>query len=197
MLEKFITLLPKTIYNDLDYIGRKFEINTTLRLCHFLSQCYHESGGFIHVVENLNYSSDGLLQIFPKYFNTNNVKDYSRNPEKIANLVYANRLGNGNVFTGDGYRYRGRGYIQLTGKSNYTEFNKIVTDNVILNPDLVASKYPITVSAWFWQKTGLNQVADFGSNDQVITTITKKINGGTNGLTSRIAAFHRFYDRVK
>ncbi|MFA6199158.1 MAG: glycoside hydrolase family 19 protein [Bacteroidales bacterium] len=189
--------LPKSVNTELDSVITKFSINTELRMAHFLSQCYHESGGFVFKTENLNYSEKGLLTVFGKYFNSTNAKLYARQPEKIGNLVYANRMGNGNVYTGDGYRYRGRGYIQLTGKDHYTKFNQFVKENVILNPDLVATTYPLLSAAWFWNTNKLNEIADWGSSDSVITSVTKKINGGTHGLANRISAFHRFYDKVK
>ena len=126
----------------------RFGITNTLRLAHFLSQCGHESGGFKAVRENLNYSAKGLVGIFKKYFSPTLAIAYERQPEKIANRVYAGRMGNGDEHSGDGYKYRGRGYIQLTGKENYTRFDATVPENIVADPDLVATKYPLASAAF-------------------------------------------------
>ena len=118
---------------------------------------------------------------------------YERKPEKIANLVYANRMGNGDKASGDGYRFRGRGYIQLTGKDNYSAFDKTVDENILENPDLVATKYPLASAAWFFHKNGLQKIADEGATDAVVTKVTKKVNGGTIGLPDRIKHFNEYY----
>jgi putative chitinase len=174
--------IVQALVSSLDSLKSKYEINTPLRLAHFLAQCAHESGGFRVVEENLNYSADGLMKIFPKYFKDKDVSQYARKPEKIANVVYASRMGNGDTASGDGYRYRGRGLIQLTGKSNYTSF---AADSGIKTEEAVAylstPKGAVESAAWFWRKNGLNKLADTDS----VVAVTKKINGGTIGLEDR------------
>jgi putative chitinase len=171
----------------------KFQINTPLRLAHFLAQCGHESGGFKAVQENLNYSADGLKKIFPKYFPGNLAESYARNPEKIASKVYGGRMGNGNETTKEGFKFRGRGYIQLTGKSNYTAFAQSIGEDTVANPDLVATKYPLASAAWFFSKNGLNTIADKGADTATVTAVTKRVNGGTIGLADRIKHFNEYY----
>jgi putative chitinase len=192
-LEKLKGHVPDAVIAQIPDAAAKFQINTAVRLAHFLAQCGHESAGFKATQENLNYSADGLNKIFTKYFKTVNAAAYARQPEKIAARVYADRMGNGNEASKDGYKYRGRGYIQLTGKSNYTEFNKSVADDVLANPDLVASKYALLSAAWFWNSRSLNNSADKGANDAAVTEITKKVNGGTIGLADRIKHFKEYY----
>jgi putative chitinase len=185
-----ITQLPDTI--------AKFELNTPLRLAHFLAQAGHESGGFKAVNENLNYGAKGLLGIFKKYFPTEEkAKLYERKPEKIANLVYGARMGNGPEASGEGYKFRGRGYIQLTGKDNYKAFDAVVAESIIDNPDLVATKYPLLSAAWFFHKNGLHKIADQGATDAVVTSVTKRVNGGTIGLPDRIKHFKEYYNLLK
>lgn len=160
------------------------EINTSLRLCHFLAQIIHESGHFKCKSENLNYSAKALRCVFCKYFKTDAIaNEYARKPEKIANRVYANRMGNGDEASGDGWKYRGRGLIQLTGKCNYEACGKAIGLDLLCNPDLLTESAEASVLAacWFWNKNNLNQFAD---KDDIIT-ITKRINGGTNGLEDR------------
>ena len=184
--DSVIAMLPETI--------EKFELNTSLRLAHFLAQAGHESGGFKAVNENLNYGAKGLRGIFGKYFPTDaKAALYERKPEKIANLVYGGRMGNGVEATGEGYKFRGRGYIQLTGKENYTAFDKVVEENLIEQPDLVATKYPLLSAAWFFYKNGLHKLADGGATEAVVTTITKRVNGGTIGLPDRIKHFNEYH----
>lgn len=186
--------IPDAVIDQLPDTIAKFELNTPLRLAHFLAQAGHESGGFKLVTENLNYGAKGLLSIFKKYFPTQEKANlYERKPEKIANLVYGNRMGNGIETTGDGYRYRGRGYIQLTGKDNYKAFDLVVAENITENPDLVATKYPLLSAAWFFHKTGLHKIADKGATDAVVTEVTKKVNGGTIGLPDRLKHFKEYY----
>jgi putative chitinase len=172
----------------------KFQINTPLRLAHFLAQCGHESGGFRATQENLNYSAKGLNGIFRKYFPTEaSAAAYARNPQKIANKVYGNRMGNGNEASGEGFKFRGRGYIQLTGKENYTAFGKAIGEDILANPDKVASTYALLSAAWFFSKNGLHRMADEGATDAVVTKITKRVNGGTIGLADRIKHFKEYY----
>lgn len=186
--------VPAAVISQISQIQEKFEINTPLRLAHFLAQCGHESGGFKVVTENLNYSAKGLLSIFKKYFTTEALaKSYERKPEKIANRVYSSRMGNGNEASGEGYKFRGRGYIQLTGKSNYAEFSRAIGEDCVAYPDLVASKYPLASAAWFFHKNGLHKIADEGASDAVVTKVTKRVNGGTIGLQDRINHFKEYY----
>jgi putative chitinase len=186
--------IPDTVLAQIPEVAAKFQINTPLRLAHFLAQCGHESGGFKLVNENLNYSADGLKKIFPKYFTQAGLAEqYARQPEKIASRVYGNRMGNGDEASKEGFKFRGRGYIQLTGKSNYTEFDKFVDENILENPDLVATKYPLLSAAWFFHKNGLNAIADKGANDAAVTSVTKRVNGGTIGLADRIKHFKEYY----
>jgi putative chitinase len=184
--------VPDTVIAQIPGVVEKFEINTPLRLAHFLAQCGHESGGFKAVTENLNYGAAGLQSIFKKYFTAESAAEYQRKPEKIANIVYANRMGNGNQASGEGYKFRGRGFIQLTGKDNYTSFDKVVEDDILANPDLVATKYPLLSAAWFFHKNGLHKIADEGATDVVVTKVTKRVNGGTIGLPDRIKHFNEY-----
>ena len=179
--------IPDSVYGELQSVVDKFGINSPVRMSHFLGQCAHESGNFKFKSENLNYSTKGLLATFPKYFKQSGLAEaYARNPERIASRVYADRIGNGAEGTGDGWKFRGRGYIQLTGKSNYSAFDGFVNEDIISNPDLVAKKYPLLSAAWFFHRNKLNIISDKGLTETVILELTKKINGGTNGLQDRI-----------
>jgi putative chitinase len=193
-LDKLKGHLPDAVIAQLPDTIAKFELNTPLRLAHFLAQAGHESGGFKLVNENLNYGAKGLLGIFKKYFPTEaKAKEYERKPEKIANLVYGSRMGNGAETTGEGYKFRGRGYIQLTGKDNYKAFDAVVAESIVDNPDLVATKYPLLSAAWFFHKNGLHKLADNGASDAVVTQITKRVNGGTIGLADRLKHFKEYH----
>jgi putative chitinase len=192
-LDKLKGRIPDAVIEQIPDCIVKFEINTAVRLAHFLAQCGHESAGFKATQENLNYSADGLKKIFGKYFKTVSATEYARKPEKIAARVYASRMGNGDESTKEGYIYRGRGYIQLTGKANYVEFNKFVDDDILSDPDLVAHKYALVSAAWYWHSRSLNKVADKGAHDAAVTEVTKKVNGGTIGLTDRINHFKEYY----
>lgn len=186
--------IPDSVIAQLPDTIAKFELNTPLRLAHFLAQAGHESGGFKLVTENLNYGAKGLLGIFKKYFPTpEKAALYERKPEKIANLVYGGRMGNGPETSGEGYKFRGRGYIQLTGKDNYKAFDLVVEENITENPDLVATKYPLLSAAWFFHKNGLHKIADKGATDAVVTEVTKRVNGGTIGLPDRLKHFKEYY----
>jgi len=184
-------LLLKEKYKTILYT---YGINTHLRMCHFLTQISHESG-LKPISENLNYSSERLRQIFPKYFISKADADrYARQPERIANRVYANRMGNGNEASGDGWKYRGRGFIQITGKSNYLMLSKDTRIDFITNPDLLLQEANSMISAlWFWNKNNLNALAD--KND--VNAITKRINGGFNGLEHRTELFNKWYSLLK
>ncbi len=184
---------PKTA----EKMREEWGILTNEHLAHFLAQCHHESGGFKATSENLNYSKEGLLKIFPKYFTSALALSYARNPEKIANRVYANRLGNGIEASGDGYRFRGRGFIQLTGKDNYLAFSKWINDSKIMdNPSLVAEKYAIESALFFFKKNKIFSMCDF-INDTSIKYVTKAINGGANGLMDRIKLTVEYLDKLK
>jgi len=194
-LDKLKGHVPQVVIDSIPDVASKFGINTPLRVAHFLAQCGHESGGFRVTQENLNYSAKGLNGIFKKYFPTEAAAAaYARNPQKIANKVYANRMANGSEASGDGYKFRGRGYIQLTGRDNYTQFGKAIGEDIVSNPDSVASKYALASAAWFWSKNGLNKLADGGATDAVVTSITKRVNGGTIGLPDRIKHFKEYYN---
>jgi len=193
MVDKLKGKLPDTVLEQLPLVMKKFEINTPLRLAHFLSQCGHESGGFKVVTENLNYSADGLKKIFGKYFPGNLNEVYARQPEKIASRVYGSRMGNGDEASREGWKFRGRGYIQLTGKNNYAAFDKFVDEDLMVNPDLVATKYPLLSAAWFFHKNGLHNISDKGATDAIVTEVTKRVNGGTHGLADRLSRFKQLY----
>ena len=193
-LDKLKGHIPDKVIEQIPDVMQKFEINTPLRLAHFLAQCGHESGGFKLTKENLNYSAKGLQNIFKKYFPTEvKAKEYERKPEKIANLVYGNRMGNGIESTGDGAKYCGRGYIQLTGKDNYTAFGTAINEDIAVNPQWVAEKYALLSAAWFFNKNKLHIIADEGASDLVVTKVTKRVNGGIIGLPDRIKHFKEYH----
>ena len=186
--------IPDAVIAMIPAVAQKFQIDSALRLAHFLAQCGHESGGFRLTKENLNYSAKGLNGIFKKYFPTlESALPYERKPEKIANKVYGGRMGNGPESTGDGAKFCGRGYIQLTGKDNYTAFGKSIGEDVCANPQVVAEKYALLSAAWFFNKNKLHTMADGGASDAVVTSITKRVNGGTIGLPDRIKHFKEYY----
>ena len=195
-LENLKGHIPDSVIAQIPETAAKFNITNTLRLAHFLAQCGHESGSFKAVSENLNYSADGLKKIFGKYF-PGDATSYVRNPEKIASKVYANRMGNGDESSKEGFKFRGRGYIQLTGKSNYAGFTKFIGEDCVANPDLVATKYPLASAAFFFDSNKLWSICDLGSTDDVVTKVTKRVNGGTIGLPDRIKHFKEFYNLLK
>jgi putative chitinase len=193
-LDKLKGHVPDSVIAQIPGIQDKFEINTPLRLAHFLAQCGHESGGFKLVNENLNYGAKGLRGIFSKYFPDDVIAAaYERKPEKIANKVYGGRMGNGPEASGDGWKFHGRGFIQLTGHDNYKAFAASIGEDTVANPDLVATKYPLASAAWFFHKNGLHKLADGGATDAVVTSITKRVNGGTIGLEDRIKHFKEYH----
>lgn len=157
------------------------------RAAHFFAQTAHESGGFKTFSENLNYGAKGLRSIFGKYFPTDALaRAYERQPQKIANRVYANRMGNGPESSGDGWKFRGRGALQLTGKDNYQTFADYVKrPDIMDNPDLVATELCFESALWFFDKNKLWSICDKGINDAAILALTKRINGGTHGLDDR------------
>ena len=169
---------------------------TVERKAHFLAQCDHESMGFKRTVENLNYSAKALLLTFPKYYKSlQEAQEHERNPMLIANKVYGGRMGNNTI--NDGYTYRGRGYIQLTGKSNYQLFSKYINDDCVKYPDLVADKYALESAAWYFDVCGIWSVCDRGITHSDIAAVTRIINGGTNGLAHRIELTQKYYNELK
>jgi putative chitinase len=183
---------PESWAASMNEVFPTYDINTPQRVAAFLAQCGHESGGWTVFEENLNYSAQGLNGIFRKYFPTiEEATPYARKPEMIANKIYANRMGNGGPESGDGYRFRGRGPIQFTGRANYTAFAKEMFEdweNVVQNPDWVTADrdFALMSAIWFWNKNKLNHEADIGD----IKTMTKKINGGYIGLDDRIKHYN-------
>jgi putative chitinase len=170
---------------------KSFQINTPARTGAFMAQLAHESQGLTRFVENLNYSAAGLRSVFRKYFPDDRTAiEYQRKPERIANRVYANRLGNGNEASGDGWTYRGKGAIQLTGKENHRRCGDALGVDFVTNPDLLATpEFAFKSAAWFWSENGLNALADA----EDLRAMTKRINGGLNGLAER----QMYYDRAK
>ena len=172
----------------LQFTCEKFDINTPERIAGFLAQIGHESGGFRFTTENLNYRADALTRVWPSRFPPGIAESYAMQPEKIANRAYADRMGNGDEASGDGWKYRGRGLIQLTGADNYAAFSLDADNEALVNPDSVAEPELAALSAgWFWKKNGLNALAD--AKD--IVGMTRRINGGTNGLDDRQMRYSR------
>lgn len=196
-LENLKGHIPDVVLAQIPDAAKKFNISNPLRLAHFLAQCGHESAGFKAVQENLNYSADGLKKIFPKYFPGNLAEGYARNPEKIASKVYGSRMGNGDETTKEGFKFRGRGYIQLTGKDNYTRFAQFIGEDTVSNPDLVATKYPLASAAFFFDSNKLWAICDKGADDATVTAVTKRVNGGTIGLADRIKHFKEYFGLLK
>ena len=171
---------------------------TPVRAAHFFAQTAHETGGYKLFSENLNYSAQGLQGIFGKYFPGTLEESYARNPEKIANRVYASRMGNGDEKSGDGWKFRGRGALQLTGKDNYAAFAKYLQKpEIMTNPDLVATEYSFESAMFFFDKNKLWEICDKGINDAAILALTKRINGGTHGLEDRNQKTKKYYEYVK
>jgi putative chitinase len=196
--QQFKTLFPRAQDPEgwaasMSEVFPTYQINTPRRIAAFLAQCGHESGGWTVFEENLNYSAKGLVGIFRKYFPTEEIAaPYARKPQMIANRVYGGRMGNGPEASGDGWTYRGRGPIQLTGRNNYTAFAKDMFDdweNVVANPDWVTAdrEFALMSAIWFWNKNGLNKFADDSATAEspAFITLTKRINGGTIGLDCR------------
>jgi len=193
-LEKLKGHIPDAVIAQIPDTAAKFNITTPLRLAHFLSQCGHESGGFRAVNENLNYSAKGLMGTFKKYFPSEDLaKRYERKPELIASRVYANRMLNGDESSKDGFKFRGRGYIQLTGRDNYTRFSKFIGEDCVSNSDLVATKYPLASAAFFFDSNKLWSICDRGADEATVTAVTKRVNGGTIGLADRLKHFKEYY----
>lgn len=171
---------------------------TPIRAAHFFGQCGHETGDFKIFSENLNYSAEGLQKIFAKYFPGNLEESYAKNPQKIANRVYASRMGNGDEASGDGYKFRGRGALQTTGKQNYMALAKyLARPEIMATPDLVATQYAFESALFFFDSNKLWTICDQGVNDAAILALTKRINGGTIGLPHRIELTKKYYEYVK
>lgn len=166
----------------------RYGIDTPLRQAHFLAQILHESGMCRYTEENLNYSAAALRSVFGKYFPTDALAEtYERQPERIGARVYANRMGNGDETSGEGYHYRGRGLIQLTGKDNYGKFSAWANQDVLDDPDRVAEEFPVLSALYYWNRENLNQLADQDN----LKALTKRINGGYNGLEHRQALLNK------
>ena len=195
MIKKLKSSIPATVYNQL--MRETLDNITPLRLAHFLAQCDHESGGFVRLTENLNYSAAGLLATFGKRFNGVS-ETYARKPEKIANRAYADRLGNGNEASGDGWRFRGRSFIQLTGRDNYTRAGKDLKQDFVNNPNLVATEYALKVALWFFTSQKIWTVCDIGATEQAVKEVTRRVNGEKClGLDDRIKLFNKYWSVLK
>jgi len=185
--------VPAAVIAQIPETAAKFGITSNLRLAHFLAQCALESTGFTATVENLNYSAQRIPQVFGKYFKNVAVAPYAHNPQKLGSRVYANRMGNGDEASGEGFDFRGRGYIQLTGKNNYSSFSKFIGEDCVANPDLVATKYPLASAAFYFSSNNIWTICDQGSSDAIVTKVTKAVNGGTTGLAERLQNFKLFF----
>jgi putative chitinase len=194
-LQNKIAVTPDGIFgNGTIKSAMAFYKMSPFRASHFFAQTSHETGGFKLFSENLNYSADGLQKIFGKYFTPELAVKYAKQPEKIANRVYASRIGNGDEKSGDGWKYRGRGALQTTGKSNYEAFSKhIGKPEIMANPDLVATEYSFESAIFFFDKNKLWEICDKGISDSIILALTKRINGGTHGLESRTLLTKKYY----
>jgi putative chitinase len=194
-ISKLIGHIPNPVLVELTEICGRLNLSRE-QLSNFLAQCSHESGRFMVVFENLNYNQAGLLRVFPKYFDESRAKQYARNPQMIGNRVYASRMGNGNEASGDGFRFRGRGFIQLTGRSNYALFDREVPEDIIANPDLVANKYPLRSAEWFFSR---NKIWDIATkvDRATITTVSRRVNGGLIGLQDRIDKTNHYWNILK
>lgn len=188
---KLIGHIPDKVLSKIPNIK---EITNNLRLAHFLSQCAHESQNFTRVFENLNYSAQGLQNTFGKRFTHDESIKYAHDQQDIANRAYASRMGNGDEKSGDGWRYRGKGYIQLTGHDNHALFSKYIGVDCCANPDLVATDYPLESAAFFFTEKKIWTLCDKGHELQNISEVTKKINPSKHGLASRVQLFNKFYN---
>jgi putative chitinase len=191
-LDKLKGQIPDAVISEIAMIADKFGIITNLRLCHFLAQCSTESGNFKLTLENLNYSTSGLMKIFPGYFPGNLAESYAHQPEKIAARVYGSRMGNGDETSKEGWKYRGRGFLQVTGKQNYQILGDFLNVDLVSNPDLVATTYPLSSAAHFFYKNNLWPICDEGLSEEVVTRVSRRVNGGDNGLQHRKHEFKRF-----
>jgi putative chitinase len=191
-VDKLVGHVPQNVINEISLIAEKFNLITNLRLAHFLAQCSHESGNFKAVSENLNYSKDGLMRIFGGYFTGNLAESYAHQPEKIASRVYGSRMGNGDEASKEGWKFRGRGFLQVTGKQNYQILGDFLNVDLVSNPDLVATTYPLSSAAHFFYKNNLWSICDEGLSEEIVTRVSRRVNGGTNGLAHRLQEFKKF-----
>jgi putative chitinase len=201
--------IPDKILAELPQAIKQFGIDSPLRLSHFLSQTSHECANFTKFEENLNYSAQGLANTWPSRYAIDPkakvkvpndlAKKLEHKPIEIANTTYAGRFGNGDIKSGDGYKFRGRGGIMVTFHDNYKAFNQFLPKGVdlIKNPDLVSTTYPLLSAAWFFKRNNLNSESDKGATLAVVTSITEKVNGGQIGLNERFALFNKFYNILK
>jgi len=208
-IDRLKGLVPDSVIIQLPVVVEKFGANTPLRLSHFLAQLAHESGGFTKAVtiENLNYSAKRMSEVWPNRYavdpkakpKTPNdlAKKLEKNSVALGNNVYADRNGNGNEASGDGFKFRGRGYIQLTGKDNYAAFSKFIGEDCVANPDLVATKYPLASAAFFFNNSKtLWPTCDHGADDATVRAVSLMVNGGVVGLEDRIDFFHKFFNAL-
>ena len=184
--------LPDKVYAEL----QQYSVLNPLRVAHLLAQCDHESGGFRFVEENLNYSAEMLLKAYHKYFDVQRAVEYEHNPEKIGNRIYANKFGNGAEMSGDGFRYRGRGYIQLTYHDNYKALSEFVGVNCVSMPYLVAEKYPLTAAIFIFDAKKVWQDC-IGDTRADVVNVTRRINGGLIGLDNRVQLFQKYWELLR
>ena len=185
--------IPAAVIAQIPETAKDFSITTNLRLAHFLAQCALESTGFTATSENLNYSAPRILVVFKKYFKNTDPGPYAHNPQKLGSRVYASRMGNGDEASGDGFKFRGRGYIQLTGKNNYASFSKFVGEDCVANPDLVATKYPLASAAFYFSSNNIWKICDRGEDNVTVTKVSEAVNGTPpNSLAERINNFKKF-----
>jgi len=195
--------IPDFVHAQLTQVS--FDGMTPLRLAHFLAQCDHESQGFTRTEENLKYTKlERIVQIFRHDVDTNrdriisqqeldHAKRYVGNPEKLANFVYANQNGNGNEASGDGWKFKGRGFIQLTGRDNYNRAGLCLGVDFIKNPEFVSQGYALTVALWFFKSNKIWDKCDIGATEQAVKEVTRRVNGGTIGLDERIKLFNKYW----
>jgi len=185
--------VPPAVIAQIPETAAKFGITTNLRLAHFLAQCDLESIGFTATVENLSYSAQRLLQVFPKYFHGVDLNEYAYNPAMIGNRVYANRMGNGDEASGDGFNFRGRGYIQLTGRDNYTSFSQFLGEDCVADPDLVATSYPLASAAFYFNSNHIWAICDEGADAATVTRVSIAVNGSPpHAVPERLQNFNTF-----
>lgn len=204
-LHRLSKSIPNKILSDLNRSSPiwtvtdppKDAIKTALRLAHFLGQCAYESNLFKSQYENLNYSTHRLLHLFPKYFSdADTTQEYAHCEEKIASRIYARRMGNGDEASGDGFRFRGRGYLQLTGRDNYALFSSWIGYNCIDDPDAVANRYSLMSGIFFFHHTNLWPLCEQGIDHDTIATVTQTINGGYHGLKKRMIYVQKFFNQM-
>ena len=185
--------LPEFVIAQIPATAAEFGITTNLRLAHFLAQCALESTGFKATVENLNYSAPRIPKVFGKYFKGIDPTPYAHNPQKLGSRVYANRMGNGNEASGDGFKFRGRGYIQLTGKNNYASFSTFVGEDCVADPDLVATKYPLASAAFYFNSNNIWKICDQGPDSATVKKVSAAVNGNPpNAVAERLQNFKEF-----